>query len=435
MKTMRKSFLFLCVVIVVVVGLIIYATLRSKPVSVTGSEADFLKQAEARAAGVAKSEGEGTLPPPNETMLVPKIVLDPPGEMDAGIIPNDKKFQTQFKVYNRGKSNLKISRVATECACTIAKINPSEEIVRPGEFSTVHVTLDPDRIPGFDSKKTLSIFSDDPANQLVYMSVKAHVDPEFSLEPEVFDFGEFKKGTPIEKTIRMRYLTEPPPGTLSIKQPAEGEDAQATLTPCSQNEWKTPNRPEYLLTVRLTETIAPGDLKFWIYLENAIKRFTSFPVSCIGKATSFYSVKPTNRKVLLRSEATTAMSSSPHLTVEGQKPFEITDVQCTDAGVAFAITPGKEPNSKVITFSLTPEADKKTRVVPIRYTVKAADETATERGTVRIISGLPGKRNKGGSEDALEPGNEAVNENGEAAEENPEMIPEAAPVESAEKPQ
>ena len=410
MKMMRLFSHFSTILSVIALGLIGSTVSCSKASQDSASEADFLNKVHEKANTVAKSEGEGLLPPTGETALVPQIVLDPPdGVLDVGVIANDKKASKQFKVYNKGRANLTISRVTTNCACTMGSVEPAEEVVRPGGSSIVHVTIDPARIPGFQARKTLTVFSDDPSKQAVNMDVISHVDPEFVIEPESINYGEFKKGDPVEKAVVIRYLTDPPKGELIIES-HEDFTVEKTLRP--QNEWKAPNRPEYLVKVRANPTIPPGDIKFWLFMRNACQRIARFPIPVEGKSLSFFTIEPMNRKVLLRSEVSTEMKSSPHLTLESQKPFEITDIMCSDPGLAYEVKPGKDPNTKLLEFSLKPNASKATRLLTVQYKVKSGDETAIERATVRIIGGLPGQRNP---------------ESGEASSEEPETPPDVGP--------
>ena len=70
---------------------------------------------------------------------LPKIEITPLS-FDFGEIEFGKIVEYAFKVKNTGKEVLEIKRVATSCACTIAKVN--KETLEPGQETELTVKYD-----------------------------------------------------------------------------------------------------------------------------------------------------------------------------------------------------------------------------------------------------------------------------------------------------
>jgi hypothetical protein len=71
----------------------------------------------------------------------PPQIEAPPRLYDFGELPPIEKAVVEYRVRNTGGSPLEITRVSTSCGCTTAEIE--DEVLLPGETTTLHVTFDP----------------------------------------------------------------------------------------------------------------------------------------------------------------------------------------------------------------------------------------------------------------------------------------------------
>src|SRR5690606_33503406 len=123
----------------------------------------------------------------------PKIQLD--GDtFDFGTIPNDKPTTKEMPVRNVGNAPLELLNVSSSCGCAVAELKPEDKTVPPGGQVPIRITFSPNRIPGFDSTKLVTIQSNDPANRTMKIKVQTKIEPEFQIEPGILDFGALNKG-------------------------------------------------------------------------------------------------------------------------------------------------------------------------------------------------------------------------------------------------
>lgn len=81
-----------------------------------------------------------------------------PEEHDFGGVSQDQKLTHAFVVRNEGTEDLEILRISTSCGCTAAI--PTERIVRPGETTTLEVTLETRKYKGV-VQNSVSVASND----------------------------------------------------------------------------------------------------------------------------------------------------------------------------------------------------------------------------------------------------------------------------------
>ena len=176
-------------------------------------------------------------------------------ELDMGLIAYNELAHKKLMVYNDGGMPLKITRVDTTCACTKGEVKPENSVIQPGQSSWIDVVVDPRRIPGFHSRKVLTITSTDPSQMTVEVGVSAAVDPEFDIGSDEIDLGDVEKGVPFEKRIRFRQLIEDTvnvvgleafvPGLLRLADPGFTTE----VVPVPESEWKVEGRHEFDLVL------------------------------------------------------------------------------------------------------------------------------------------------------------------------------------------
>jgi hypothetical protein len=153
-------------------------------------------------------------PPPT-----PILTSGPPGKIEVdsyvhcfGETFRGEKLDHTFMLKNSGKGDLTIQEIRNSCSCTAARLKigdktlTQEEIKRsknlgtlkPGETAELSVELKTASAaaPGHDLpiKKFVRIFSNDPTNFSLALSLEATMVTPFTLDPVELDLGRVKHG-------------------------------------------------------------------------------------------------------------------------------------------------------------------------------------------------------------------------------------------------
>jgi hypothetical protein len=119
---------------------------------------------------------EEFFPPMTEAQLAqaPKLTFEDP-VYDFGNIKQGESVSTDFVFTNAGKSVLNIRQTRASCGCTVSK--PEKSTLQPGESSVIKVTFNSAGRRGIQ-QKSISVFSNDPANPTQRITIKARVEIE-----------------------------------------------------------------------------------------------------------------------------------------------------------------------------------------------------------------------------------------------------------------
>jgi len=329
-----------------------------------------------------EADPSAALPPiTSDLSQAPAIEVQP--HLALGLVPNDKPSLHTLRVANKGKSPLTINDIATTCACTTGKIDPAKKTIAPGGEANIEVTLDPFRIPGFHSKKTLSVYSNDPKRSSVDVIVESDVQPEFEITPPELDFGVVQKGETPEATLRVRQLQDAPFevqdvafGASGFARAKEHNDLNASLVKCPEAQWKTPGKAEYDVKLQIRPEAHPGAHERGIYLQTTLKRLSLFHIPVKVNVIAPYSAA--SGDVALRPSPAGAFSGK--LAVKSQAPFTIEDLRC-DPGLS-ATVQGPASGSASIEISLPKEQVNEQFEGFILYSVKTAEAIYNDYGHV-----------------------------------------------------
>jgi len=99
---------------------------------------------------------------------------------DFGNVTEGDKLNYLFKVKNSGTGKLIIDRVSTSCGCTAAALKNKE--VLPGGEGEIEVTFDTNHRGG-DNRKSITLFSNDPANPRAELEIHANVESLLTMVP------------------------------------------------------------------------------------------------------------------------------------------------------------------------------------------------------------------------------------------------------------
>jgi len=384
MRIRRKQVVALTLAMVAVLA--VYGIVRSST-SRDARPKDFLEEVHELAKKSAPTEGRGTLPPIfGDASEVPKAEVEPTGTLDFGVIPREGFTYGEIKIHNRGGARLTVSQVSSACmACTYVSMDEPAKLIPPGGTSIIKVRVDPRHIPGFESSKTITIMCDDPKNAKIEVIAKAKVDPEFQVEPPQIDFGEIRKGTPSEKTIVLRQVSNEPIEVTNVGQSDQRNNLVLSFAKRPENEWAAPGMPEYLISVKLSDEISPGAFLETLVITSTCKRLPNFHYTVKGTVTSFY--KLSSQVVVLSYGPSPGPKKTPNaITVSADRAIEILDIQPSLEEIIAVSKPGADPNTAIIEFALKPDGKPGRRNGTVGFTVKSGEETLKERLEVRVFA-------------------------------------------------
>ena len=95
-----------------------------------------------------------------------------PEDYDFGRVQQNQKLEKEFEINNIGTEELNIGRISTSCGCTAALT--SEKFVKPGESTTLKVTLETRMYQGA-IERTVSVASNAANSKITQIKVKAFV--------------------------------------------------------------------------------------------------------------------------------------------------------------------------------------------------------------------------------------------------------------------
>ncbi len=243
------------------------------------NDEEFLEQVRnRRVAGEALKPGQGVVPGRNAAADARPIFHIASREIDLGTVTNEASSTHVVTIENRGKLPLEIIDIQTSCACTQGRMVNAEP-VPPESEADMEILVIPQRIPGFESTKTLTLTTNDPKNRQVGLEVTVHVEQEFELEPAQVDFGFVPPNTPLKERIVVRQLQEEPLEITGIE--ARGEEvllANYTITQIPEDQWTQPGKAEYAIDVSVPAEEVVGPHSEYFFIANSTKRIPYFRV-------------------------------------------------------------------------------------------------------------------------------------------------------------
>jgi hypothetical protein len=97
-----------------------------------------------------------------------------PEAWDLGKVSEGKVYSQAFKVCNKGKSTLKISKIRHSCGCTTTKISTTE--ISSFDCASFEARLNTRKMKG-KSKKKIWIHSNDPEHEITLIDITVEVIP------------------------------------------------------------------------------------------------------------------------------------------------------------------------------------------------------------------------------------------------------------------
>jgi hypothetical protein len=283
----------------------------------------------------------GNSAPPGQA---PKAVVAVP-LYDFGTALEGTMVSHTFIIKNTGKGYLDINGVKTSCGCTTG--NPSKTHVAPGDESEIAVSFDT-RFQKGHQVRTITAFTNDPANPQVAMTMQGIVKKQVEAEPPEISFGNVRKGTEITKELVVTDLN-----------PARGPFDVGTVSNSNSSikvvQQKRPDgKPGVMLKVSLLKTMPPGPF------DDSIKIMTNrvpLQVDVFGAVTGDLNVDPAQVSFGLVPRGQDVVRIFK-LTNQGPHPVKVLEVASSSPAVsatAQPVTPGKEYKVTVTLGRGTPD--------------------------------------------------------------------------------
>lgn len=119
---------------------------------------------------------------------------------EMGTVMQTDRPEFDFEFKNTGNATLEIIRVQSTCGCTVPELD--KKSFAPGESGKIHVKYDPTGKVGAQHKQ-IHVFSNDPANPDIALTVQATVEPVVFVEPKVLNFTQVAKGEAKSLTVKI----------------------------------------------------------------------------------------------------------------------------------------------------------------------------------------------------------------------------------------
>ncbi len=398
-------------ILVLIGGFFLVAYLRtSGATKLDGDSGDFLEEVSVlRESGRGSASQEGLLSGSKDGSPDSARIDVETNDFHLGLIDNTKPTTEKMAVYNRGTGPLKILDIRTTCGCTQGELpkNAKDEhgkpitVIPPNGKMDMSIVVDPFRIPGFHSRKTLTLISNDPLTPSLEVAVEADVRAEFSMEPEALELGAIENGTPREAKLIIRQVedtdfevTEVRPGRNATRKSESGDtDVDSGVVQYSldlrerpRSEWASPERKEWEIVVTLAQDLPIGVFKDAFYIHTNVERVGRVPYAITANVESFFSVTPTMLSV--RNAVDPGSSQIATAVVSSESEFSLDDVEVTGEAFSVAVRDGDKPNTKFLDLGVRPDAGPGLKNESVSFTVRSGDKTV--KHTMRAFASVTG---------------------------------------------
>jgi hypothetical protein len=315
-----------------------------------------------------------------------------PPAFDLGLIGNEETTAKTFKVANVGSGKLRIKDVRTSCGCTKGFFldrngDPTNTaVIPPGASEELQIAVDPFKVPGFSSTKTLTLFTNDPEKPAVSMDVIARVKPEFEVEPEQLHLGEVDQGDEATGTAIIREVNQAGLEIAGVRPGPRATDIYTVaLAERAESEWKTAGKREWELSVAMdTSTLRKGLFRDRVYLETNAERLPNYGFYINVDVKTFVSVIP---QVLHRRDpvapGTKSVTSG---VVNADKPIRIENLTSSDPAIVVSVLDSDGGNSRVLDVSVADNATPGVKNSEVAFDVIAEDGQRSHQSVRAIVA-------------------------------------------------
>ena len=283
----------------------------------------------------------------------PKITVEEP-IADLGIVVKGETVSHEFVIRNTGDAPLELSEVRPACGCTVVEFDP---VIEPGATGKIHATLSTARLRGGGGSKGISVFTNDPENPRVQLTLQAKLRDYLVFNP---GFARFIKGKGYGPGVVTQILFAPKFDDLEILGiESPFPFLKVDYRPATKEEHRNEGAAnQYVLTLTLDYSKAPvgpliGNLA--VHTNHPKQKTTWLPVS--GFVRPLVAVTPAEAHYG-KFEHPEKMTTN--FIVKSYAPFDVkvTEVSEDLEGATVTVVPIEEGKSYNVQLSFDPEMPK-----------------------------------------------------------------------------
>jgi len=346
-----------------------------------------------RASNVVGETGTPTLPGAGEDPAkAPSIQLETT-ELDVGVIANDRPHHTRLNFTNKGGMALRISNITSSCPCTEGTVTLDNAVVAPGAAGWIDITIHPDRLLGFRTRKVLTVTSTDPVNSVIEVGVTTAIDPEYELSPELLEVGEIEKGATFERRVRFRQIQDAPISVLNFEMATDGSKAATVpgiavaIADIPEAEWQAAGKREYDLIFQFGPDLPAGEFKRSAFLYTDIPRFGRQRIGITGTVKAPYEVTPLYPERALLALVPGTGYAQARFEFVADDLVTLKDLAPEDPRLTAAIEDGSEPGRAVLLVTLPNAASEAPMDTIVRLNVEVGGVAYSELVGVQYVVG------------------------------------------------
>jgi len=122
-------------------------------------------------------------------------------EYNFGSVSQGTTVEHRFKFKNSGGGHLVIQRIVPACGCTASTLDT--EVFAAGESGVLQVRFDTSGFSG-EKVKTFRVYTNDPSQLSLVLSLRGIVEPEVVVEPRRVFFGDVISGEGASRDVTVR---------------------------------------------------------------------------------------------------------------------------------------------------------------------------------------------------------------------------------------
>ncbi len=286
---------------------------------------------------------------------------------DFGTIARAAKAEFAFELTNPYLEDVHIAGVRVTCGCTTPRTE--KDTLKTYEKGAIIAHINSDRFLGHQGA-TITVIFDKPQYAEVHLHVEVYVYSDVLLEPSNVALGTVRRGTGVERTIRVQY------NGRSDWKIAEVQSNNPHLTGTVTETSRQGGRTIYDLKVVLDRDAPVGTLSDLLMLVTNDPQTKQIPVMVEGEVQADISVSPAS---LFLGVLQPGQSVTKQIVVRGQKPFRIASVQ-SDCKCLQAAVPKNTEAKSLYLVPVTFTAGEKTG----RITQTVCIETDAEQAPLKV---------------------------------------------------
>jgi len=332
------------------------------------------------ALAAASRAQEPSPPPPIPGAPIPHAIAQDP-VWDAGTVAAGAQVGHEFVLRNDGPDTIFLREVRPSCGCTVVSFDPS---MPPGGSAHVRATVDTGAFRG-GIAKDLTVFTSDPGNPSLLLTVKAVVRPPVDALPGYYRFRHLQ-GQPAESMAQTVWATDRPDFRITGVQ-SPSKSITVTVHAASPAERRAEGTdPQFVVVATLAADAPLGPLAGDVIVHTNDARQGTLAIPLVGDVRPLVALVPPVVD-LGTFEHGEPRRASLIVSNNGTAPIDVLGVETDVPGLTVKLAPeGKAGKRWDVALTLAADAPKGPLAGTIRVRTSAATQPLLEArvvGTVR----------------------------------------------------